>query len=102
MKKLCATLVAAMVMAVVGLQGAATAAPTAWPTGCSNERYDNGWMAHCKHVNGGHFKASVTCVPWNGGPLVTRDAGWSSGNPSYVFCPPQTSVKSGGIWTRSY
>jgi hypothetical protein len=45
MKKVCATLFAATVMAALGLQGSATAAPagaTGWPTGCAYSKKQPG------------------------------------------------------------
>ncbi|WP_404959150.1 hypothetical protein [Streptomyces sp. 147326] len=105
MKKLYTALLAGTAMAFIGLQGVATAAPTGWPDGCSNFRapVGGGWVATCSNSNGGHFKATVICQAWDGGGLINVDAvGWSSGNPSFVSCPPHTSVKSGGILTRSY
>lgn len=109
MKKLCATLFAATVIAALGFQGAATAAPvsaTGWPTGCTNYRAPvggtGGWTAKCSNSNGGHYKATVICTPWGGGPLVYHDAaGWNSSGYSVAFCPPNTSVKSGGIITKA-
>ncbi|MEV8413124.1 hypothetical protein AB0P45_05830 [Streptomyces niveus] len=106
MKKVTAVLFAASVLASVGLQGMATAAPTgatAWPTGCSNQRYNEGWTATCSNSNGGSYKATVTCAPYNGGPDVVRDnPNWIKSGRSIVFCPPATTVQFGGIWTRSY
>lgn len=108
MKKLCATLFAAMVLTALGLQGVATAAPagaTGWPTGCSNSKIagGNGWLAKCSKSNGGHYKAVVICVPWGGeGSLITREAAsWSSSGTSAVFCPPNSTVSSGGIMTKA-
>lgn len=102
MRKLCTVLLAAMAVAVLGLQGTATAAPAGWPTGCEDAKYDNGWYAACRQANGGRWKASVTCVPLHGGPDVTRDGAWVTSGMSLVFCPPLTVVKTGGVWTRSY
>jgi hypothetical protein len=109
MKKVCATLFAATVMAALGLQGSATAAPagaTGWPTGCAYSKYTaggaNGWQAACDKSNGGHYKATVTCLPWDGGKAIVRDsAGWKSSGPSFAFCPPSSDVKSGGIITKA-
>ncbi|WP_159394807.1 hypothetical protein [Streptomyces sp. H-KF8] len=105
MKKSYSTLLAAMGIAAcftLGLQGTANAAPTAWPTGCSNGKFDNGWEARCSNSNGGSYKATVLCKPFDGGDLVVRDAGvWKTSGISYVSCPPLTGVNSGGIITRS-
>lgn len=90
----------------IGLQGSANAsspgdtAIMAHPTGCSNGVYTNGWVAKCKHSNGGKYRAWVRCLPLGGGPMVERDAPrWISSGPSKVFCPPLTEVENGGIWT---
>lgn len=105
MKKLCTILFAATMTAALGFPGTAAAAATGWPTGCSNSRFadGNGWQAHCRSSNGGHYKATAICKPLDGGPLITRDAGaWQTSQVSYAFCPPMTFVTSGGIIERSY
>ncbi|WP_329337195.1 hypothetical protein OG252_17885 [Streptomyces sp. NBC_01352] len=105
MKKLHSTLFAAMGMAAcftLGTQGAANAAPAGWPTGCSYGKFDNGWEARCTNSNGGSYKATVTCQPLDGGALIVRDATvWKTSGISYVFCPPMSFVKGGGIITKS-
>lgn len=106
MKKRYTALLAGAAMALLGLQGPATAAPTGWPAGCTNHRSSmgGGWSATCSHSNGGHHKAAVICTRDDGGPDVTVHAvKWKDrGAPSFIACPPLTSVKSGGIITRSY
>ncbi|MEV4191255.1 hypothetical protein [Streptomyces toxytricini] len=106
MRKTYTALLVGTAMAFVGLQGVATAAPTGWPTGCTNYQspLGNGWLARCSNSNGGHYKANAICQAWDGGALISVDsAAWKgNGEPSYASCPPHTSVKSGGIVTRSY
>lgn len=104
MKKVYTALLAGAAMAVLGLQGTATAAPMGWPEGCSSLRTPGGgWMATCEHPNGGRFKATITCERWDGKGLVEHDAAdWSTSGYSFAFCPPNTSVKTGSVWTRSY
>ncbi|MBT2404283.1 MULTISPECIES: hypothetical protein [unclassified Streptomyces] len=105
MKKMFVTLLAATAMAGLGLQGTATAAPTGWPEGCKSWKVpeSNGIAAACSDGNGGRWKASAKCAPWNGDPVIQHDAvAWSSSNTSFAFCPPFTSVVSGSFWTRSY
>ncbi|MGW0609684.1 hypothetical protein [Streptomyces sp. NPDC002788] len=122
MKKTYSTLLAATGMAAcltLGLQGTATAAPASpaghkmasedvsimgWPEGCTNGKYGNGWYARCTKPNGGSFKASVTCKPYDGGAPFDRWAGhWetSAGGLSVVNCPPMSNVVTGGFVTRS-
>jgi hypothetical protein len=72
-----------------------------WPTGCGNGKYDNGWSAECSKSNGGSYSASAICRPYDGGPLVFRDAAWRTSGVSYVFCPPLTQIQSGGINLKS-
>ncbi|MFI6703773.1 hypothetical protein ACIBJC_33375 [Streptomyces sp. NPDC050509] len=92
----------------LGLQGAANAAPTsgdvsikAHPTGCSNGVHEQGWSAICSKNNGGQYRASVRCLPFDGGRIVERDATvWKSSGLSIVYCPPLTTVVSGGFWTK--
>ncbi|MFF4424306.1 hypothetical protein ACFY04_26595 [Streptomyces sp. NPDC001549] len=106
MKKRYTALLAGAAMALLGLQGAATAAPTGWPTGCTNHKSwtGGGWLATCSHSNGGHYKAAVICTRDDGGPDVTvHSVTWKDdGDFSFIACPPLTSVKGGGIITRSY
>lgn len=105
MKKVYSAVLAGAAMAFLGLQGVATAAPTGWPEGCYSFRspLGGGWVAQCDNSNGGHYKATVTCERWGGGPDVTHDAvAWTSSGPSFAACPPNTSVKSGSFWSRSY
>jgi hypothetical protein len=67
-----------------------------------HSRGANGWQAACDKSNGGHYKATVTCLPWDGGKAIVRDsAGWKSSGPSFAFCPPSSDVKSGGILTKA-
>jgi hypothetical protein len=104
MRKLYSALLASVGMAAcftIGLPGAANAAPTGWPTGCSYGQYTNGYEASCARSNGGSYKATVTCRPEDGGALVVRDAGaWRTSGESRVFCPVNTYVTTGGIITR--
>ncbi|BBC32481.1 hypothetical protein SGFS_037750 [Streptomyces graminofaciens] len=99
---------------ILGLQGSANAARaedtsastemsiTAWPTGCSNGKYEDGWAAKCTDSNGGRYRATVTCKPDGGGPLIVRyPAVWKSKGLSIVYCPPLTLNISGGIITKS-
>ncbi|NXY95690.1 hypothetical protein HYE82_15085 [Streptomyces sp. BR123] len=106
MKKLYAALLAGTAMAFIGLQGVATAAPTGWPTGCYNHKspLGGGWLAVCSDSNGGHYRATVICERWDGGGLIDIESvAWKNdGTPSFAACPPRTSVKSGGIVTRSH
>ncbi|MFH9798339.1 hypothetical protein [Streptomyces virginiae] len=106
MKKLYAALLTGTAMAFMGLQGAATAAPQGWPTDCVHYKspLGNGWLAQCGNSNGGHYRATATCQTWDGGDLISIESvAWkNNGDPSYASCPPHTSVKSGGISTRSY
>ncbi|GAB2901974.1 hypothetical protein GCM10027074_78600 [Streptomyces deserti] len=108
MKKMNSALLAAVGMAAcftLGVQGtanAATVSPTAHPTGCTSGKHDNGWSAKCSKSNGGHYKASVTCFPFDGGDRVVRWAShWRSSGTSYVSCPPLTQVESGGFVTKA-
>ncbi|WP_143675741.1 MULTISPECIES: hypothetical protein [Streptomyces] len=117
MKKLSSTLLAATGMAAcftLGLAGAANAAPAEYapasdgvsvmgaPSGCSYGGYPGGWQAECDKSNGGHYKATVTCRPWNGGGLVIRNAPvWRASGISIVYCPPSSSVVEGGIITKT-
>ncbi len=107
MKKRYTVLLTGAATALLGLQGGvATAAPTGWPTGCTNERSSTGggWLATCSHSNGGHYKAAVICARADGGGDVSvHSVEWKDKrDPSSIACPPFTSVKSGGIITRSY
>ncbi|GGS01789.1 hypothetical protein Snoj_05860 [Streptomyces nojiriensis] len=105
MKKVYTALLAGAALAFLGLQGAATAAPMGWPEGCSSFQspLGGGWVATCEHPNGGHFKATVKCERWDGKGFVNHDAAdWASSGFSAAFCPPNTSVKGGSVWTRSY
>ncbi len=117
MKKQHSSLLAAVGMAAcfaLGIQGTANAtsvgyasasvdaATRAWPTGCSNSRWDEGWQAHCRNSNGGHYKATVTCVPDGGGQGIVRyPSVWKSTGVSHVACPPLTFAVSGGIITKA-
>lgn len=105
MKKTFATMFAATAMVGLGLQGTANAAATGWPTECTSFRAPagNGWTATCENSNGGRFKASAKCAPWNGDPVFQHDAvAWNSSGYSVSFCPPMSSVVGGSFWTRSY
>ncbi|MGW0710375.1 hypothetical protein ACWD4G_31220 [Streptomyces sp. NPDC002643] len=117
MKKKHSSMLAAMGMAAcftLGLQGTANAASTghasvsgdvsimAWPTGCSNGKYGEGWEAQCRNSNGGHYKATVTCSPDSGGKAIVRyPSVWKSKGLSIVHCPPLTFVVGGGIITKA-
>lgn len=120
MKKPFYILSAALVMGAsvtLGVHGAANAADKspaahemasggesikAWPTGCHYGPHDNGAEAQCSHSNGGSYKASVNCLPYDGGNMVVRDASaWKTSGLSYVFCPPLTTFSSAGIITRA-
>ncbi|MGW6982037.1 hypothetical protein ACWGE1_21825 [Streptomyces sp. NPDC054932] len=106
MKLLYTTLLAGTAMAFIGLQGMATAASTGWPSGCTNHLspIGGGWVAQCSKSNGGHYKASAICEVWEDRRLIiVHSEAWKNdGRPSFIACPPQTSVKTGGIITRSY
>ncbi|MEV6952960.1 hypothetical protein [Streptomyces sp. NPDC051183] len=105
MKKAFVTLLAATAMAGLGLQGTATASPTGWPEDCQSFRAPagNGWTAICHNGNGGRWKASAKCAPWNGSPVIQHDAvAWNSSGYSVAYCPPMTDVVGGSFWTRSY
>ncbi|MYS89851.1 MULTISPECIES: hypothetical protein [Streptomyces] len=120
MKKLSAALFAAAAMTAFGLQSTATAAEAGsqgnvsvkgWPTGCTNGKYAKGlggytalgWQAQCKKSNGGHYKATIICRPFDGGDDIYRDAPvWKSSGKSIVFCPEASIRVEGGIKERSY
>ncbi|MFJ6482793.1 MULTISPECIES: hypothetical protein [unclassified Streptomyces] len=57
-----------------------------------------------KGVKDGHCKAAVICVREDGGGDVSvHSLEWKDERaPSFIACPPFTSVKSGGIITRSH
>jgi hypothetical protein len=117
MKKLSYGLLAGMVIAGSATLGGASTANAepradgirsgsasvrAWPTGCTNGKFDNGWSAKCTHSNGGSYRATVICQPYGGGDKVWRDANvWRTSGISRVFCPPLTQVLSGGIESRA-
>lgn len=120
MKRMFYTLLATLAMAasvVVGVHGTASAAPLpatghaavsedvsiqAWPTGCTYEKSENGARAKCTNANGGHYKASVNCRPWDGGAIFSRDAAvWISSGWSWVGCPSRSDYASAGIWTKA-
>jgi len=104
-------LVAGSVVTVssLGLQAPATATsitPTlvaAHPSGCFyGPDAENGARATCKHSNGGHYKASVTCDRWDNRGKVVRDAVvWKSSGYSVAYCPPETSYLHAGIITKA-
>ncbi|MFF8478347.1 hypothetical protein [Streptomyces sp. NPDC015414] len=100
MKKVCATLFAAVVMAAIGFQGTAAAAH---PSGCHYGKSDlNGAEARCSKANGGHYKAIAVCWDLHGGPDISREAGaWVKSGYSLVFCPPMTKIKTAGIMTKA-
>jgi hypothetical protein len=128
MKKMIYTLLAVMAMAasvIVGVHGAAAATPETHqtaqgvstqdmstedvsiqgvPSGCSDYRYYNGWLARCTKANGGSWMVMAVCQPEGGGPTFTRNpAVWQSTSnvPSIVSCPPASFVVDGGIWTSN-
>ncbi|MBO7936321.1 hypothetical protein JTP77_010190 [Streptomyces sp. S9] len=104
MKKWSVLVASGMVAAFsLGFQGAASAAPTAWPTGCTYQtNFNNGAMARCDHSNGGHYKASVICTRLDGSGLVEFEAvAWRTSGWSNVYCPALTYFKSAGIVTKS-
>ncbi|UMP00026.1 hypothetical protein [Amycolatopsis sp. EV170708-02-1] len=96
--------VAAIGMAAAAVLGASApavavpAAPIPWPENCTDAQNGNGWTAQCTSGTG-RYKATVICTPLGGGPDVFREPGsWTAiGEASYVFCPPLTSVRDGGI-----
>ncbi|MEU6208572.1 MULTISPECIES: hypothetical protein [unclassified Streptomyces] len=105
MKKALTVLVAATAMAGLGIQGTANAAPTGWPEGCWTWTVPetNGRAANCSSPNGGSWRASATCQPYDGAPAITWDAtSWTKSGMSMAFCPPLTYVTGGTFWTRSY
>ncbi|MGW7333215.1 hypothetical protein ACWGIU_32395 [Streptomyces sp. NPDC054840] len=106
MKKWYTALLAGAATALLGLQGVTTATPPGWPTGCTDHKSSTGagWLATCGDSNGGHYKAAVICKRADGGPDVSvHSVAWKDrGGPSFIACPPFTTVKSGGIITRSY
>ncbi len=105
MKKRYVALLAAAAMAPLGFQGMATATPMGWPTGCTDypSSTGEGWLAKCGDSKGGHYKAAVICTRSDGaGDVTVHSVVWKDkGEPSFIACPPFTSVKSGGIITRS-
>lgn len=127
MRNVLYTALAAITMMVgltFGLQSAASAAPAnvaefvvaqanyeaasedvsvkGWPTGCYYQKHGNGALASCSNSNGGSYKASVICTPYDGGDLIVRDATvWKTSGPSIVNCPPLSSFYSAGINKRS-
>ncbi|OKI62543.1 hypothetical protein [Streptomyces sp. MJM1172] len=117
MKKLSTALFLAAI-AAFGLQGTAVAAEAgsqgasgnvsvkSWPTGCTDGKYSKslggytalGWQATCTKANGGHYKATIICEPFDGGPKFTRDAPvWKTSGKSVVFCPEFSHRVVGGI-----
>jgi hypothetical protein len=120
MKKLSAALFAAVAITTFGLRTTATAAEAGtqgnvsvkgWPTGCANGKYQAkfegytamGWYAECKKSNGGHYKATIICRPYDGGDDIYRDASaWKSSGKSIVFCPESSIRLEGGIIERSH
>ena len=73
-----------------------------WPTQCYYLQHNNGAKAECDKSNGGSYKASVNCIPFDGGGMISRDAGvWRTDGISFVSCPPRTAFHSAGIWTRA-
>ncbi|WP_158820894.1 MULTISPECIES: hypothetical protein [unclassified Streptomyces] len=106
MKKRYVALLAAAAIAPLGLHALAAAPPTGRPTGCTDHQSSpgGGWLATCGDSNGGHYKAAVICTRSDGaGDVTVHSVDWKDkGEPSYIACPPFTSVKSGGIITRSH
>ncbi|RSN22412.1 hypothetical protein DMC61_33675 [Amycolatopsis sp. WAC 04169] len=87
--------------AVLGASASAVAAPAApvpWPENCKDNKLDNGWTAYCSSGTG-RYKATAICKPISGAPDVFREPQeWTGiGGHSYVFCPPLTNVRDGGI-----
>lgn len=79
MKKRYSSLLAATGMVAFSILGFQSAAHAAWPTGCSNGKYEEGWEASCRNSNGGRYKATVTCIPDGGGkPIVRYPSVWKS------------------------
>jgi hypothetical protein len=120
MKKLSAALFAAVAITAFGLQSTATAAEVnsqgnvsvkGHPTGCKDGKYAKslggytalGWYAECKKSNGGRYKASIICRPFDGGDDIYIDAPvWKTSGKSIVFCPESSIRIDGGLLSRSH
>ncbi|WP_225636003.1 hypothetical protein [Streptomyces solaniscabiei] len=104
MKKRFSMLIAGGMLAVspLVLQGTASAAATAHPTGCSSQKVLNDAVgAQCTRSNGGHYKAIANCKAVVGGAEFAREAGvWKSSGLSIVYCPSGTYVTDAGYMTK--
>ncbi|MCL3998225.1 hypothetical protein M4438_32765 [Streptomyces lavenduligriseus] len=108
MKKL-AILLVATAIAIIGLNGTATANSTSdvsvmgWPSGCWHTKLDatTAWGG-CDHSNGGSYKVIAFCFPPDGGPTVWAEPlAWQTRGTSVASCPPLTFYSGSAIKTRA-
>jgi hypothetical protein len=102
MRRVFAAFIAAAALSTFAVQGTAVAAARAHPSGCKiGSNNVNGSFAKCDRSNGGKYKATVLCLPVDGGGPIHREAGVSkTSGYSVVSCPPRTTYMESGLLTR--
>ncbi|MBA0049733.1 hypothetical protein E0L36_02080 [Streptomyces sp. AJS327] len=97
-----AALTGAALLTAPASASAASAGPTAWPTGCAYAKHTSTMtLATCTHHNGGSYRAHADCKDPDTGKVKTFVGDWRQTGDSKAYCGGATRVKTAGIETTA-